>query len=81
MKFGYNRPCDFRGEVVWNCAQREDGGRRRTTETAFTISFHRAFGSRELKLSKRQNKILILSSIFYKDIYFNNIIYQFAIKA
>ena len=44
MKFGCNRPCSFRGEVVWNCG-RTDG---RTTEPAYTISSPGAFGSGEL---------------------------------
>ena len=34
MKFGYNWPSSFRGEVVWNCwrTTTDDGRRRRTTD-------------------------------------------------
>ena len=29
MKFGYNRPSGFTGEIVYNCGRRTDGPRRK----------------------------------------------------
>ena len=64
MKFGYNRPSSFRGEVVWNCGRTDDKQTDRQTdrrpdgrrmEPAYTISAPGAYGSGELKIyqSKR----------------------------
>ena len=50
MKFGYNWPSSFRGEVVLNCGRTtttDDG--RRTTEPSHPIRSPRALGSGELK--------------------------------
>ena len=65
MKFGYNWPSSFRGEVVWNCWRTTtDDGRRRTTEPAYTISSPGAFGSGELKSrkTKKESKKKIYSA-------------------
>ena len=55
MKFGCNLPSSFRGEVdrrrTTDDRQRTTDGR--TTEPAYTISSPGAFGSGELKNSKR----------------------------
>ena len=51
MKFGCNRPVvsdEKSFEIV--DGRRTDG--RRTTEPAYTISFHGAFGSGEMKIHK-----------------------------
>ena len=45
MKFGCNRPSNFRGEVVWNCGRTD----RWLMEPAYTISSPGAFSSGDLK--------------------------------
>ena len=60
MKFGYNWPSSFRGEVVWNCW-------RTTTEPAYTISSPGAFGSGELKsnfFQKRRTLFFVKVFVF-----------------
>ena len=37
MKFGYNRPSDFTGEIVHNCGRRTDGRRRKRVVVVLVI--------------------------------------------
>ena len=49
MKFGYNRPSSYEGDVIRNCRRTDDGLKtddgRRTTKPAYTISSPGVFGS------------------------------------
>ena len=70
MKFGCNRSCSFRGEVIWNCGRTTDGRTtddgRRTTEPAYTISSPGAFGSGELiKSYNRHALCFTVTSLFW----------------
>ena len=61
MKFGYNWPCSFRGEVVWNCGQTTTMDDGRTTDPSHPISSPGAFNSGELKKTRKGLTIILIS--------------------